>query len=242
MRRRWRTAQRAPAERLSPHPPIPDPTLDLEAPPPAGIDLVYEEAHAFLTYELQRLQSIDNKVGIVLGLQGAALAALALVEVPFVVRIAGAALVLAGMACAGVAFSISGPTYAPNVDVMVLVAGESEARIKHSSPFPRCAPQSETHSPRLPASSAGSPGPSASASSPSDSPLPSGPSALLATPEGGRTMEAMATQRQQRSDRTARRAHRRTDDDAREAIPPYRGPKLTGWRVVHRFGRLPKIV
>jgi hypothetical protein len=55
-------------------------------------------------------------------------------------------------------------------------------------------------------------------------------------------MGAMAIQRQHRSDRTAQRARRGTDDDAREAIPPYRGPKLTGWRVVHRFGRMPKIV
>lgn len=54
-------------------------------------------------------------------------------------------------------------------------------------------------------------------------------------------MRAVATHRQERSERASRRT-RRIDGETRDAIPPYRGPKLTGWRVVHRFGRMPKIV
>ena len=55
-------------------------------------------------------------------------------------------------------------------------------------------------------------------------------------------MEAMATHRQQRRERASRRARRHVDGEPRDAIPPYRGPKLAGWRVVHRFGRMPKII
>ena len=50
-------------------------------------------------------------------------------------------------------------------------------------------------------------------------------------------MGLVTTQRQQHSHQAPRPARRRTDDNARKALPPYDGPKLTGWRVVHRFGR-----